>query len=111
MDVTARHLRRAFASRFRTSGYLKMKVPSSTRGPRVRTSRRCIEAVVLVTVHANGSTGDLSLYRSSGSRWLDDAGMTAAKATTISPARLPPQLGGTLIDAKYLIDYTGKLGY
>ena len=67
------------------------------------------EADVVLTVHADGSTSDFSVYRSSGSELLDDAGIAAAKAAAISPARLPPQLGGTLIDVKYLIDYTWAL--
>lgn len=67
------------------------------------------EAAILFTVRADGSTSDFTVFKSSGNSTLDDAGITAAKRSKISPAKLPPALGGKFIDVKYLIDYTWRL--
>ena len=64
---------------------------------------------VLLTVHIDGSAGEFTVLKSSGSALLDDAALTAVKRTPYAPAHLPQSMGGAPIEAKCVFVFTFKL--
>lgn len=67
------------------------------------------DVTVLVVINPDGSVAEASLYESSGSGMLDEAGLAATRASTFKPAHLTNALGGSAITSTYLIVYTFHL--